>query len=97
MNRLLLKKRYDFILAIGDDTTDEDMFCVLSKKTITIKVGDVSEVANFNLPLQSDVLPFLRNITVPYVTDKKENAKERLKAALGFIKGLLGNKIKQMI
>ena len=97
VNRLLLKKRYDFILAIGDDTTDEDMFCVLSKKTITIKVGDVSEVANFNLPLQSDVLPFLRNITVPYVTDKKENAKERLKEALGFIKGLLGNKIKQMI
>ena len=26
VNRLLLATRYDFILAIGDDTTDDDMF-----------------------------------------------------------------------
>ena len=32
-------KNYDFILCVGDDVTDENMFTNLSKKALTIKVG----------------------------------------------------------
>jgi trehalose 6-phosphate synthase/phosphatase len=31
---------YDFVLAIGDDTTDEDMFEALPDDSFTIKIGD---------------------------------------------------------
>lgn len=31
--------KYDFILAMGDDTTDEDMFAALPAGSVTIKVG----------------------------------------------------------
>ncbi len=30
---------YDFILACGDDWTDEDMFQALPEETVTIKIG----------------------------------------------------------
>ena len=39
VDRLLLASRYDFILAMGDDTTDEDMFRALPVSAITVKVG----------------------------------------------------------
>ena len=32
VDRLLLASRYDFILAMGDDTTDEDMFRALPER-----------------------------------------------------------------
>ena len=38
-NIFLREKPYDFILAAGDDTTDEDLFINLPENTITIKVG----------------------------------------------------------
>jgi trehalose 6-phosphate synthase/phosphatase len=40
---LLNKKSYDFILSIGDDITDEDMFGVLldNNKAYTVKIGRV--------------------------------------------------------
>jgi trehalose 6-phosphate synthase/phosphatase len=34
-----MKRPYDFIMAIGDDFTDEDMFKALPKRAFTIKVG----------------------------------------------------------
>ena len=43
---------------MGDDTTDEDMFQALPKNAISIKIGSVSEAANYHLSAQSDVLPF---------------------------------------
>jgi trehalose 6-phosphate synthase/phosphatase len=42
-------KKYDFILAIGDDVTDEDMFSVLPQKSYTIKVGDAPTQAAYRL------------------------------------------------
>ena len=61
--RLLLQKtNYDFVLAIGDDTTDDDMFCSLSSKAITIKVGKFSEYARYNLAEQKETLPFLKSM-----------------------------------
>lgn len=60
--RLLSKDNYDFIMAIGDDTTDEDMFAVLPANSFTIKVGRISDIAKYNLPSQSLTLTFLKQI-----------------------------------
>jgi len=38
-NKLLLKKEYDFIFAIGDDWTDEYLFKELPEPSVTVKVG----------------------------------------------------------
>lgn len=61
--RLLNNAQYDFILAIGDDTTDEDMFRALPPHAYTIKVGGMSETARFSIKSQSMVLPFLQYIS----------------------------------
>lgn len=97
VNRLMRQRHYDFILAIGDDTTDEDMFRALPGNSVTIKVGNVSDVANYNLTSQAEVLPFLQSIIDRHVVEKKENVKDRIKSAFSFFKGLLSNNIKQSI
>jgi trehalose 6-phosphate synthase/phosphatase len=53
---------YDFILAIGDDTTDEDMFMFLPPEALTIKVGHFSDAAKYTLPAQKHVIPFLQSL-----------------------------------
>ncbi len=60
--RRLEQRPYDFVMAIGDDTTDEDMFRVLPPEGISIKVGNFSPVAKYRIPLQSSVIPFLSNL-----------------------------------
>ncbi|MDD2475784.1 MAG: bifunctional alpha,alpha-trehalose-phosphate synthase (UDP-forming)/trehalose-phosphatase [Dysgonamonadaceae bacterium] len=62
IERLLKNSSYDFIMAIGDDTTDDDMFRALPEGGISIKVGDYSEVAQFRLPWQDEVVPFLEGL-----------------------------------
>lgn len=62
INRLLSGKSYDFVMAMGDDVTDDDMFQALPKNAISIKIGSVSEAANYNLLFQKDVLPLLQTI-----------------------------------
>jgi trehalose 6-phosphate synthase/phosphatase len=52
----------DFVLCIGDDTTDEDMFKALEKKAYTIKIGNDATAALYNIPTQADVLPFLQGV-----------------------------------
>lgn len=61
--RLLHQRKYDFILAMGDDTTDEEMFLSLPRNALTIKVGRNSRSAKYNIPFQNGVLPFFRNLT----------------------------------
>jgi len=43
------KGNYDFVLAIGDDWTDEDLFKILPIKSYSIKAGISSSYAKFNL------------------------------------------------
>lgn len=63
-NRLIDKGNYDFIMAIGDDTTDEEMFMALPQEAITIKVGQSSNAAIYNLPTQKQTLLFLQKLMI---------------------------------
>ena len=47
--RLLGGGTYDFILAIGDDKTDEDLFRALPPEALTLKVGVAASLAKYNL------------------------------------------------
>lgn len=57
--RLLSRDDFDFVLAVGDDVTDEDMFRALPPEAITVKVGSISDIARFTLQEQAETLPFL--------------------------------------
>ncbi|MGN6401371.1 MAG: bifunctional alpha,alpha-trehalose-phosphate synthase (UDP-forming)/trehalose-phosphatase [Flavisolibacter sp.] len=50
----------DFVLCIGDDTTDEDMFRLLRNSGYTIKIGRGNTAAQYTIMSQRDVFPFLR-------------------------------------
>jgi trehalose 6-phosphate synthase/phosphatase len=54
------QRAWDFILAIGDDRTDEDLFEAMPPEAYSIKVGLAPSRARFNLVTQRDVLPLLR-------------------------------------
>jgi len=62
VNRLLNGRSYDFILAMGDDVTDEDMFLSLPESAYSIKIGTFSEYARYNLLSQTETLSFLRRL-----------------------------------
>ncbi len=55
----LSKQQYTFILAIGDDNTDEDLFAALPKEAYSIKVGVTPSKARYSLSSQKEVLPLL--------------------------------------
>jgi trehalose 6-phosphate synthase/phosphatase len=57
--RLLDGNEYDFVLAIGDDKTDEDMFRNLSEDAYTIKIGPGHTAAQYHLSDQFEVLKLL--------------------------------------
>lgn len=52
----------EFVLAIGDDRTDEDMFRALADKAITIKVGTGHSAAKYSLPNQQEVIRLLHDL-----------------------------------
>jgi trehalose 6-phosphate synthase/phosphatase len=58
--KFLDETHYDFVLAIGDDKTDEDMFKALAERAITIKIGSGHTVAQYNLVNQTEVLRLLQ-------------------------------------
>ena len=53
---------WDFILAIGDDWTDEDLFKVLPKDSYSIKVGFGSTAANNNIKSSNEVRQLLKKL-----------------------------------
>ena len=53
---------YDFILALGDDWTDEDLFAVLPDSAYTIRVGIANTHARFNVRDPGEVLRLLRQL-----------------------------------
>lgn len=64
IQKVLQQHPYDFILAAGDDRTDEDMFRVLMKykNAYTIKVGPDASYAHYNLLNPSKVLSLLQQL-----------------------------------
>ncbi|MCB0640364.1 MAG: trehalose-phosphatase, partial [Phaeodactylibacter sp.] len=55
----LTEENYDFIMAIGDDHTDEDTFKALPSEAYTIKVGMANTAARFKLVSVEDVRDLL--------------------------------------
>lgn len=60
--KLLEESEYDFILAVGDDKTDEDMFRALADKALTIKIGSGNTAAQYSLSGQADVIRLLNQL-----------------------------------
>ncbi|MBN1509637.1 MAG: bifunctional alpha,alpha-trehalose-phosphate synthase (UDP-forming)/trehalose-phosphatase [Sedimentisphaerales bacterium] len=52
----------DFVLAIGDDWTDEDLFRALPDTACSIKIGDRHSCARFNLGSFVEVIELLREM-----------------------------------
>ena len=59
-DKWLMKDKYDFIFAVGDDWTDEDTFTAMPEKAITIKVGQISSVAKYRIESYKLVRNFLK-------------------------------------
>ncbi len=52
----------DFALALGDDWTDEDTFKAMPENAITIKVGNTSSAAKYNVSTFKEVRGFLKSL-----------------------------------
>lgn len=65
LNTYFEKKDWDFILAVGDDWTNEPMFHMLPDQAYSIRIGISATEAKYNLKKQSDfidLLKFMANI-----------------------------------
>ncbi|HYA28155.1 MAG TPA: bifunctional alpha,alpha-trehalose-phosphate synthase (UDP-forming)/trehalose-phosphatase [Acidobacteriota bacterium] len=54
---------YDFIFAIGDDATDEDLFKFLPPSAISIRVGIAGTHAQYNIRNSAEVIDLLHSFT----------------------------------
>lgn len=61
IQRLMALDDYDFMLAMGDDVTDESMFRAMPQG-VTVKVGNVSDNARYCIGRQDEVIPFLKRL-----------------------------------
>ncbi|TMI37511.1 bifunctional alpha,alpha-trehalose-phosphate synthase (UDP-forming)/trehalose-phosphatase [Candidatus Bathyarchaeota archaeon] len=60
---LLSQENFDFVLAVGDDQADEDLFKVLPEKSFSIKVGLAKSYAKYDLRNHRDVVQLLTDLT----------------------------------
>lgn len=60
---LLAQKEWTFVLAAGDDYTDEEMFAVMPEGACSIKVGSNISEARFNVDTVMDFRKLLKQIT----------------------------------
>jgi trehalose 6-phosphate synthase/phosphatase len=58
----LSKEKWDFILSIGDDSTDEDIFEALPDRAYSIKVGLGPSKARFTIPSFIEVRELLKEL-----------------------------------
>lgn len=63
----------DFVLCIGDDTTDEDMFKALGNDAYTIKVSNGPTAAQYTVLSQQNVVPLLQELTLPLTEEHYAN------------------------
>ena len=57
-----IKHEHDFVLVMGDDFTDEDMFAAAPPSAVTIKVGRGKTLANYRVQNVSEVLDLLQSL-----------------------------------
>ncbi|ANI88780.1 hypothetical protein A9P82_05445 [Arachidicoccus ginsenosidimutans] len=64
--KIIKSKKYDFILSVGDDRTDEDMFLKVAKlpQAFSIKVGSEASFAKYNLHTSYMVLSLLHALAM---------------------------------
>jgi trehalose 6-phosphate synthase/phosphatase len=64
IKKILANKEYEFVFAVGDDKTDEDMFKTLvgKKNCFTVKVGPNASYAQFNLLKPQMVVSLLEGL-----------------------------------
>ncbi|XZF12675.1 bifunctional alpha,alpha-trehalose-phosphate synthase (UDP-forming)/trehalose-phosphatase [Chitinophagaceae bacterium MMS25-I14] len=72
--RLLDKKHYDFVMAIGDDLTDEDTFKAMPADAITIKVGNNISAATYFLNSYLEVRQLLTEMQQASVTHENSGS-----------------------
>lgn len=58
-SKIINKENYDFIIALGDDSTDEDLFKVIPENGFTIRVGCMPTNARFSIRDQSEAIRIL--------------------------------------
>jgi trehalose 6-phosphate synthase/phosphatase len=65
VKQIMAKKEFNFVLSIGDDVTDEEIFDLLltDSNAVTIKVGDGRSLAKYNFNSVGDVVLFLNNLS----------------------------------
>jgi trehalose 6-phosphate synthase/phosphatase len=66
VQHLLENSAYDFILSVGDDKTDEEMFEALLNKEIafTIRVGSGESYAKYRIDKVDSVVELLKQLSV---------------------------------
>jgi trehalose 6-phosphate synthase/phosphatase len=57
------ERDWDFILAAGDDYTDEEMFGILPEEAYSIKVGFAASKARFNVDSVKDIRMLLKRLS----------------------------------
>jgi trehalose 6-phosphate synthase/phosphatase len=62
VSRWLARQNWDFILSIGDDWTDEDMFSALPEGAYSIRVGQVNTRARYRMGSYQDVRDLLTKL-----------------------------------
>ncbi|MBL6444816.1 bifunctional alpha,alpha-trehalose-phosphate synthase (UDP-forming)/trehalose-phosphatase [Fulvivirga sp. 29W222] len=69
--RWLENSKADFVMAIGDDWTDEDTFKAMPKHAYTVKVGDLRSAARFSVRDHLAVRNLLEKMVAPAKTPIK--------------------------
>ena len=64
VTKIIGQNDYDFILCIGDDVTDENMFNALPDSAFTIKVGKKPTVAFYSTEGVTQVIELLQALTI---------------------------------
>ena len=64
----------DFVLCMGDDTTDEDMFKALGERAYSIKVSNSPTAAQYMVFSQKRVLQVLEQLMIPLPQRKFEGS-----------------------
>ncbi len=62
VTEILTSEKWDFIMVVGDDYTDEDMFAVMPERAYSIHVGATPTGARYQVDGVSDVLEIIKQM-----------------------------------